>query len=304
MAAFVRTTGTFQIKSGGGTSWALTPTNLPTVGNHIVMVCDGSGSPLLASSGIVKVANDSRGNRWVVLSTSISPYLVVGFIQTALQAGDTLIPVFNMGAGPIVATAAEFSGLVPPTTDEAKFMGVLDHRWNPSASWDLGNNSGTSLAPSIGTTGSETSPVSIPVGDLLIGATRVGGVIGDVFTQDTDTTNGTWATGVNTFTRIATAGGSATTNLTLNAQHKIITSQAPADQTYNPALGTSRAWTASLWGLAQAAPPKHPHGQVKKFVDAADVTVIGQAGQRSALWMKRRSRIFVPRLWAPAHGVV
>jgi len=78
---------------------------------------------------------------------------------------------------------------------------------------------------------------------LLIGAVGVNGPTGDAYTQDTDTTNGSWVTG----TRSGTSGGSASTNITINSAYKITT--ASGAQTYNPSLGTSRQWGEILFAL-------------------------------------------------------
>jgi hypothetical protein len=58
--------------------------------------------------------------------------------------------------------------------------------------------------------------------------------------------------------------------------------------------------------LTTPTPKAHPigggGGGSKKTVDPDDISVIGQAMSRGALWMKRRSGISVPRLWTPETG--
>lgn len=92
------------------------------------------------------------------------------------------------------------------------------------------------------TSGSSTAPTitssSVANGYIVLSWLGVNGPTGDTFTADADTTNGSWSAN----TTSGTTGGGATTNVSVRTQSKIVT--ATGTQTYNPTLGTSRAWVA------------------------------------------------------------
>lgn len=110
----------------------------------------------------------------------------------------------------------------------------------------------------LGTYASSTTPTSTQAnaqgGRVLIGVHSMVGPIGDTFTADADTTNGSWSTVVtatgatatqstSTSTtqtiRMGSSGGSAASNSVVTIQYKL--PSAAGSQTYNPTLGTARA---------------------------------------------------------------
>jgi hypothetical protein len=269
--AFVQANGTFQTKTlvAQGVTYDIPLTNLPSVGNLMVCMHDmgrGGVAPPGVGQGFIV---DPRGNTWTFIGSSFGGTGVSATIVTnAYSAGD-VIGVTSDGTFVFTGTIAEWSGV-----NSATPYGVA-----------------SATAASI-TNPTVTTATSVSSGDLVVGFVTTGGPSGDTYSADTDTSQGSWASGVGTITRIGSTGGSATTNRTIAGQHKITTGG--GTQTFNPVLGTARAnsgiFIMAFTATSLTRPPRK-------------VQVAGQAVQRSAAWMKRHSRIYVPRLWTPADGV-
>ena len=88
---------------------------------------------------------------------------------------------------------------------------------------------GSSATPSIART-------PLAAGQLFYGAISAEGPATDVFTQDTDTTDGNWVT----LTRVASANATAASNQDVYGVAKLVTGTSV--QTWNPNIGTSRDW--------------------------------------------------------------
>jgi hypothetical protein len=162
---------------------------------------------------------DSAGNTWTRKA----------FKGTTAAAGtDVEIAIYTC----TVATALT-SGtvtLTPHTASAAKcfvvdrFTGVTE-----TARGTVDTSFGTSTVPSVTT----TDPVD---DDIVFGLAGFEGPSGDTVTADTDTSNGSWSTGV----KHGTTGDTDASNVTLARQWKQVT--ATASQTWNLSLGTSRDW--------------------------------------------------------------
>lgn len=87
---------------------------------------------------------------------------------------------------------------------------------------------------------------ALAVGDLVFALVGANGPSGDTFTQDTDTTGGSWSP-ASASAQIGSTGAGATTNATSKFGYKVVT--ASGTQTYNPALGTARNYAEITFGL-------------------------------------------------------
>lgn len=271
--------------------------------NDVFLVRFGvvGGPNMILSSGSPFASTDNRGNKYASCGSSFQSlggdaafssdfgrsqsasqvvFSSIG-LGVALVAGDVITVHSASGGGAIT------NGVICVVDQFTSDRGFVP-------TWVENNDAdeGTSATPS-----RQITPTQ--AGDLVYCAIQTNGPSGDAFTQDTDTTNGSWVS----LTRSGTAGGSATTNVTSAGGYKIVS--AAGVQTYNPAI-TSRRWGMSMILLSEN-PPIKPHpiggGGNKKTIDPGDVTTISQAVNRSARWMKRRSGIVVPRLWTPADGI-
>jgi hypothetical protein len=249
--AFVKSVGTVQTKTSGSTL-VIPVTNLPSAGNRLI-IC----AALISNQ--VNSVTDPRGNAWAI-DLNFGPYFLSAHIGTAYQAGDSI--TLNLSGATLAraGTMAEFSNVDQTLT----------------AKRESGNNSGTSTTP--------TEFLTTPqvAGELVVGAIQTNGPSGDIYNADTDTDGGPiWASGANTFTRIGTTGGSANTNVTIAAQHKVLTSNFLI--VFDPTLGTSRAWADGMSVYRPPSKPGHGGGSQKKFLDPGEVTMVGQAMNRSTL---------------------
>lgn len=213
--AFVKNVGSANV-SNATTAVVTVPAGGVAAGNIMVIRTVRGASATVVSSIV-----DSRGGNSYsefVADTAGSPSVAtwLGVIAVALQSGDTITTTFASkgGCGTVID---EFSGIT--STGDGSNHG-----------------SGSSATPS---SGAIASPASND--DLFVGAVAVVSGGADSFTEDTDTDGGA---GWNSLTRGNWGGG--TTNAYRSA-YKIAT--AAASQTYNPALGTSRVWVATISAL-------------------------------------------------------
>lgn len=151
-----------------------------------------------------------------------STYIMWETVASALSAGSQL--TFDTANSPSAISIAvlEFSG----TSQHGGYPGPFDQ----FATWNVG------LGPRSGTfADSSTTGTTVVPDELLIGAVAVNGPISDAFTKDPLFTLAT---------RIGTSGGSATGNVTLNVQWRIVSSVGQYRVTGT--LGKSRNWSAAI----------------------------------------------------------
>lgn len=101
------------------------------------------------------------------------------------------------------------------------------------------NASGTLLA--------SATDASIAAGNVVYGVVAVEGPSSDTYTQDSDTTNGSWST----LTKLGTSNATATDNQTTYAGYKAVT--AAGAQTYNPTINNAADSAGLIIELAAAA---------------------------------------------------
>lgn len=150
-------------------------------------------------------------------------WLAVCVVTRPLATGDTITTTFANSTAAKAIRADQYSGVL---TSTPVLAGTYTHTDNQTTT-------STSVAAS------PNAP-----GQAFIGAVCVEGGTADSFTQDSDTTNGTW---VNPG-RIG--AGTTTSGATLNPIYKIVT--ASGAQTYNPTLGTARDSTSVALVLDKA----------------------------------------------------
>lgn len=170
--------------------------------------------------------SDPRGNTWVVgaasnrdpgaASAGITGRMAYCIPTTPYQDGDDL--TFNYGNN----TAAD---------------AVVVEEWanidraDPVAVTQVVDNGG-SASPAV-------TIVPTAADQLVYGWLAIEGPAGDTYTQDTDTTNGTWVG----LTSLSTESGTAASNATVRGAYKLVT--ADGSQTWDPTI-TNRDWAAGI----------------------------------------------------------
>lgn len=232
--------GTSSSKTSAATQTVTVPTGGHAAGNTlIVAVFDQNTNVGLGSMA------DARGNTYTRLApdttgTANKTIIFGSVLTTALQAGDLVT---------FTGSAATQGGMI---SDEFANLTLTEDVASPTPT------TASSATPSISIT-----PVATSV--LVFGGLGTQGPSGDVYTEDTDTTNGVWS-GAG---RNGTTGGSATANRTVTGAFKITT--AAGAQTWNPAI-TSRAWNQSIVALRAAAVGANLTQSVTDTATVADST--------------------------------
>jgi hypothetical protein len=203
------------------------PTSI-AVGNYLIarVAVDNSGTNGAAPGCTV---TDTR-NTWTVLGPALADpgtasagstaYLCYAEVNTAYQAADTL--TFNWGG---ISTTAK--AIVVEEWTQI-------HRGSPVAVAAVTNDSGAAAS----TTAVAATIVPTAPNQLVYTCLATEGIAGDSITYDSDTTNGSWSSGL---TRVASANATATNNQCVAGQYKIVS--AGGSQTWNATI-TSRDWAA------------------------------------------------------------
>jgi hypothetical protein len=217
MAAFVRAHRTNSSKVSGSTFDAILAATVP-VGNLLVVTTgfdnSGTNAPTVTFS-------DTKGNTWTTLSTTYGGGTssatglgaAIGFcyVQTQLASTDTV-------------TATYSASITAKTLSVVEFSQTLDVEDSAAV---VANGSSTTPSATSGT---------VSNGSVVIG--MMANELDQTGANDTDTTNGSWASAG----AIATAGGNAASNIGQRANYKIVTGS--GTQTYNPVLTTTADWVA------------------------------------------------------------
>jgi hypothetical protein len=200
-----------------GATTIVTVTGNTTIGNYIVLrvAVDNSGSSG-ARPGLT--VSDSRVNTWVVGTGGLADpgaanagtacYIAYCKITVQLITNDTITCTWGSGTPTAKAVVAEEWSGIDPTT-------ALDVAET--------NTTGSSTAPSISKTPSAA-------GMLFYACLSVEGPTSDTYTEDADSTNGTWVS----LTRAGS--GSAQTAQTVAGAYKIVT--ATGAQSWDPTITT------------------------------------------------------------------
>lgn len=193
------------------------------VGNVLIARISMNNSGTDGAATTVGIS-DPRGNTWTVgapanqdpstVNSGITCRIAYCVVANGYTNGDDL--TFNYGD----TTIAE---------------AIVVEEWA-----NLDTTSLVAVAQTTATGASTTPSVSrtpTAAGQLFYGALAIEGIIGDTYTQDSDTTDGTWAT----LTSLATSGSTDTTNVVVRGASKLVTGTSA--QTWNPTI-TSRDWAA------------------------------------------------------------
>ena len=212
-AAFVKNIGSGSVDNGTVVTITV-PAGGAAAGNVLIV---RAGRPDTAAS-ITSIA-DTQSNTYADVQTTgttgNSAMLWRSLLGTALVSGDTITITFSGGMGQRAAVVDEFSGLT--TTEDGKT-----------------GAQGTSTTPSAAITPANAA-------DVVATCLYVEAGSGDSFTEDADSDGGDSWHGLTTVTQ--------STNIVRGA-YKITTSA--TTQTYDPTLGTSRAWTDIIVALQES----------------------------------------------------
>lgn len=244
-ASFVKEVGA-ATSTTAGTTLAITVAagGVPT-GDVIVIVgaSDNSGASGVATT--VSVADNHAGttNAYTLrtpqgiadpgaASAGAQAFIVHCPVTTALSAGDTITITLGNTTTSKAAAAEQFSGL---RTDSGLFL---------PGSYATDDNE-TGQVVSLSTTPSRA-------GQLVVGCVAIEGLAADSFTNDSDTTNGSW----NALTARYGDTGTAATSMGVRGFYKIV--NAPGTQTWGSAtmLGTSRDHCGAICTLDIPSDPR------------------------------------------------
>lgn len=145
----------------------------------------------------------------------------------AASAGTTA----NVWTGDITAT----SGTVRITYGGSVVQACVAEEWSGilSGAFAWANNPITNVGTASTNLASMTDTLPA-LGELLYGVEAVEGPTSDTYTQDSDTTNGSWSD----LTKLGTSNATATDNQTVYGGYKVVT--AAGSQTYNPTINNAR----------------------------------------------------------------
>jgi trimeric autotransporter adhesin len=217
-------------------------------GNYLIarVALDNAGASGAAPTLSV---SDPRSNTWTVAGpANIDPgaasagatcYIAYAKITSALSNGDDITFTYDVSVTAKAIVVEEWTNI---------------HATTPVAVAAT-TATGTSTTPSISRTPTAAA-------QLFYGALAVEGPTGDTYTEDTDTTDGSWVT----LTRLSTTSGTATNNQTINGVAKLVSGTTA--QTWNPTI-TSRDWAQVALVLAAAV--------VATDVNAENVALAGTA---------------------------
>jgi hypothetical protein len=241
---YVKEVGFVTNTSAGTTSAITVAAGGVPIGDYLVIygACDNTGTNGVATT--ISVADDSNNAGSANTYTLQTPqaiadpgaaaagcqgFFVVCPVTRSLDAGDTITITYGNST---TAKAINCQQFTPSISGNISVLASSYARQD--------NQTGQSVSVAAG-----TNPTM--AGQVVCTLVAVEGGTADAFTQDTDTTNGTWVT----LTR--RGSGTTTSGSTLNSTYKALT--AAGAQTYNHAtmLGTARDHCAAI--LVLAPPP-------------------------------------------------
>ena len=243
--AYQATVSTNQIHKAGDrgsaqnlTSETSTLVDLPSgsqiaVGSFLVarVAADNAGTN---GAAVTLTVTDPRSHTWTILGPANADPGAANAGATCWIAYTQVVTAYSDGDDLTVG----YSGVSVP----AKAIVVEEWRNIGGVAVAATTATGASGTPSI----SRTPTAAL---QLLYTAMAVEGPAGDTYTQDSDTTDGSWATN----TSLSTASGTAASNQTIRGAYKIVSGTGA--QTWNPTI-TSRDWAAVavVFALAVHAP--------------------------------------------------
>jgi hypothetical protein len=232
---FVRNGGTNSTKSTVTSLSVTVPAGGHAAGNLVVLFV---GYTTIFSPTVT--ATDSKGNTWVQLgwigqnnSSWAASAIFASQLATALLSGDTI--TFTNSTQTFTQCAL----------NSAEFSGV-------SVTTDVSNTAAVSATSSTTTPALASNLTTTNTSDLALAVVGLPGPIGDTFTNDAATWDGsTWTA----LPRVGSTGGSAASNATVNSAYLITTATGALN--YKPTLGTARSW-AEIVATLKAAVPAGP----------------------------------------------
>lgn len=204
------------------TSWQVTTTTIANVRDFLVAIIAFDNCGTSGAAPTLSIA-DSKGNVWTQAGS------VNRTAASATNDGTTCF-IFYCPVKNTIPVGETITMTISPTCP-SKAISIDRFTGVKNVSPQIGSATtatGSSAVPTA-TTGSLTS------GNLCVGAVAQEGNNASTYTEDTDTTNGSWVS----FTAIGTTGGSSTANQKIGGASKILS--ATGAQTYNPAI-TSGDW--------------------------------------------------------------
>jgi hypothetical protein len=146
----------------------------------------------------------------------------------------------NVGIAKITAVSGTvritYGGSVVQACVAEEWSGI--HATTPVVGTPVGANATTS------TNLASLADASVALGNVVYGAMAAEGPSSDTYTQDADSTNGTWSN----LTKVGTTSGTAIANQTTYGGYKVVT--AAGGQTYNPTISPGRDSAGLILELA------------------------------------------------------
>lgn len=218
-------------------------------GNVLIARWAGDNSGTNGAATTVSVT-DPRSNTWTVgaaanqdpgaANEGVSARIAYAVATNAYTNGDDLTLNYGNSTTADSVVVDEWAGL-----DTGSLVAVAQ-----------ATATGVSATPSVGITPTAT-------GQLVVAMLGIEGPGGDVYTADTDTTNGEWYG----LPALSTTSATATSNQTVRGAYKIVTGTSA--QTFNPAI-TSRDWAAVIivFNVATSGGPVVLEGQADSISEA------------------------------------
>jgi hypothetical protein len=203
-----------------------------TVGNYLIARVSAENSGGGGAARTLAV-DDPRGNSWTVISNNYDPGAASAGV-TAHLCYTKVVNAYTNGDD----ISFNYSGTVRHAAVIEEWSGI--HATSPVA------------VTSTTTTGTSTSAGGISrnptaVGQLMYAMAAIEGPNGDSYTEDSDTTDGTWSS----LTGLGTANATAEDNQKVVGGYKVVTGT--STQTWTGTI-TSRDWSSIAIVFAPAAP--------------------------------------------------
>lgn len=195
------------------TTSTLTITNPTSIalGNHLIMRIAGDNSGSSGAARTLTIPNSASGdprNAWTIHAASnIDPgaasagcttWIAYCHVDTPYQAGDTIILNWSGNIGANAEVLEEWSGI---------------ERTTPVVSTPTNRTQAASTTLATPISGTPTAS-----GQMFYCAIGWEGIAGDTYTEDTDTTNGSWTT----LTTVASANATRTNNVRIAGAYKVV----------------------------------------------------------------------------------
>lgn len=229
MAISCTNRGTAASNASSSTTYAFSPASNFASGSLAVICVSADNSSTGGATNNVSSVTDSIGNTWKLVQRPI-------FDNGAASAGiQGAIAYTDMSAGTITTGTTITVTFGAATTAKSYTL----HEVVPTAGKVIGYVQGGVATGKSGTTAPTMTTGTITNGNLLIATFAMESGTTQTFTDDADTTNGTWS--ASQYSEV----GSTTSGNCIGTQYKIQTTT-NSTQTYNPTLGAT-ADTVGAW---------------------------------------------------------